>query len=379
MLASQLLRGCLTGCLLVMMTGCALFKSAEPGIGKAMAWDKVPHWQQDQQQRAWPALLQSCKKTAKRPHWDKICAQAGGMPAPEDAESARRFFQQWFQPHQIRGSGGSKKGLITGYYEPLLFGSYEKTDRYRYPLYGRPDSLLIIDLGERFPDLKNARLRGRVIGNKVIPYFSRADIEADRSLLEGNELLWLDDQNAVFFLHIQGSGRVQLPSGKVVGVGYSDQNGHPYKAIGKVLVDQEQLKLEEVSLFSIKRWLEQNPDQAEQVLNANPSYIFFVLRDDPGSGPIGSLNVPLTGGRSLAIDPRLIKLGAPVWLITHYPGDPEQPLHRLVMAQDTGGAIKGNVRADLFWGNGDVAEQAAGTMKSKGEMIVLLPRSDPEI
>lgn len=360
--------------LLLLLSACALFRPPEPGIGKALSWSQVPGWALDQHHEAWPALLNSCKALQKEVTWDQLCAAAKQLGAPDQLQ-AQQFFESWFTPHKVHGARGRNEGLITGYYEPLLYGSFEPTERYRYPLYTRPDSLLIIDLGDRFPELRNQRLRGRLIGNKVIPYFSRAEIETDRELLQGNELVWLDNRDDVFFLHIQGSGRVQLPDGNVIGAGYSDQNGHPYKAIGKTLVERGELELEQVSLFTIKQWLSEHPDQAEDLLNQNPSYIFFVLREDPGQGPIGSLNVPLTAERSIAIDPKLIQLGTPMWLSTHYPGSPDRPLKKLVFAQDTGGAIKGHLRADLFWGNDQDAERAAGTMKSPGSLIVMLPNA----
>ncbi|MGI9316869.1 MAG: murein transglycosylase A [bacterium] len=364
---------CLFVGLFSLLSSCALFRPPEPGIGKEIPWSKVDGWKQDNHQEAWPALLSSCEALQQKPIWDRVCSAAGAVSEP-DQQTAQEFFETWFAPHVVHGSKRKTKGLITGYYEPLLYGSFEPSDRYRYPLYARPESLLIIDLGDRFPELRNQRLRGRLTGNKVIPYFSRAEIEADRELLQGNELVWLDNRDDVFFLHIQGSGRIQLPDGRIVGVGYSDQNGHPYHAIGRTLVERGELELDQVSLFSIKQWLREHADQAEDLLNQNPSYIFFVLREDPGQGPIGSLNVPLTAERSIAIDPELINLGTPMWLSTHYPGDSDKPLKKLVFAQDTGGAIKGHLRADLFWGHDRDAEQAAGTMKSPGSLIVLLPK-----
>ncbi len=361
--------------IITLLSSCALFKPRAPGIGNPIPWDQLDGWAADQHQQAWPALLNSCKVLKKKPDWEPICVAANNLIKPDQGE-ARLFFETWFRPHPIYAANGKKDGLITGYYEPLLHGSTSPSDRYQFPLYKRPDSLLIVDLGDRFPELKNARVRGRLVGNKVIPFYSRADIEADRSLLEGNELLWVDDRDALFFLQIQGSGRIQLPDGKIIGVGYSDQNGHPYKAIGKVLVDRHELTLDQVSLFSIRQWLWDHPDQAIELLNQNPSYVFFVLRDKPAEGPVGSLNVPLTPLRSIAIDPKLISLGVPMWLSTHYPEDPDKPLKQLVFAQDTGGAIRGTLRADLFWGQSAAAERAAGYMKSRGSLVVLLPRQE---
>ena len=232
-----------------------------------------------------------------------------------------------------------------------------------------------VELGEVYPELANKRIRGRLAGGKVLPFYSREEIDSDRSLLAGNELIWVDDRDAVFFLHIQGSGRVRLPDGRIIGAGYANQNGHPYLAIGRVLIRRNELKPEEVSLFTIRQWLRDNPARAEELLFQNPSYVFFVLQENPGEGPLGSLNVPLTPRRSIAIDPTLVDLGVPVWLSTNLPGNPQHPYRRLVFAQDTGGAIKGALRADLFWGHGQQAERAAGIMKESGSLIVLLPKA----
>ena len=359
-----------------LLSGCALFRPPEPGIGKPLDWSDIPEWEADRHAEAWPALLQTCRARGGKSDWQSIC-EAAAQQDPDD-EAARQFFERWFVPHRVHGAKRENTGLITGYYEPLLHGSYERSERFRYPLFGRPDSLLIIDLGDRFPSLKDQRVRGRLVGNRVVPYFTREEIDGtESSPLSGNEILWLDDPNELFFLHIQGSGRVQLDTGEVIGVGYADQNGHPYRAIGRDLVERGELAIEEVTLFSIRRWLNEHPDQAQELLFENPSYVFFVLREAPEKGPVGSLNVPLTPVRSLAIDPKLVNLGVPIWLDTHYPGDENRPLRRLVMAQDTGGAIKGNLRADLFWGHGEEAERQAGAMKSRGSMVVLLPRTAP--
>jgi len=357
--------------------GCVTHTQPKPGIGEAISWSELPDWESDRHNEAWPALLQSCNRLKKKAPWTALCQSTNEVAEP-DAKTAKLFFETWFSPHPVFAEGGKTHGLITGYYEPILRGSLEPGGVYQYPLYRRPDNLLKIDLGDRFPELKNKRLRGRVVDQKVIPFYDRQEIESDRDLLAGNELLWLDSRDDAFFLHIQGSGRVSLSDGSEVGVGYADQNGQAYKAIGKVLVDRGALAIEDVTLFSIRRWLNENPEQAESVLNENPSYVFFVMRDEPETGPVGSLNVPLTAGRSIAIDPKLVDLGVPIWLTSHFPGQPEQPLNRLVLAQDTGGAIKGNVRADVFWGTGEDAEQMAGLMKSPGQLYVLLPKSNDQ-
>lgn len=217
------------------------------------------------------------------------------------------------------------------------------------------------------------RLRGRLQGNKVIPYYSRADINARESSYADRVLLWVDDAVELFFLQIQGSGRVKLPDGSMVRIGYADQNGHPYQAIGRVLAERGELKIEQTSMQNIQAWARANPDKLDDVLNANPSYVFFREVQSKGSeGPQGALGVPLSAERSIAVDSRQVPLGAPVFLSTTQPAA-AAPLRRLMLAQDTGGAIRGVVRADFFWGFGADAGSQAGKMKQQGQMWVLLP------
>ena len=359
---------------LLQVSSCDFYKPPEPGIGKMVKWQSVSGWYEDTLADSWPALQQNCTVFADHPDWKDACAAMKLIPNPSH-DQARQFYETWFAPYEVNGRDGKTEGLLTGYYEPLLFGSMVRDEEYKYPIYRVPAELLIVELGELYPELNGKRVRGRVNGNKVIPYYSREEIESDQELLAGNELVWLNDRDDVFFLHIQGSGRVQLRDGRIIGAGYANQNGHPYRAIGRVLLDSGELEKDEISLFTIRQWLREHPNQAEDLLNRNPSYVFFELRNDASKGPIGSLNVPLTPERSIAIDPKVIPLGTPVWVQTNIPGRPEIPLQRLVIAQDTGGAIKGPLRADFFWGHGPEAEQKAGIMKEKGKLLALLPVS----
>lgn len=354
--------------------------SPEPGIGKVLDWQELPGWQQDKHAEAWPALLQQCEVMPKKnPQWKKICLDAA-LLGEIDNESARRFFETRFTAHQIipsnKQDGSPGTGLVTGYYEPLLKGSLAPYDQYQYPLYSRPDDMLRIDLAEVYPELSKMRLRGRVVGNKVVAYHDRKAIDGEDSPLTGKELVWVDDPVAVFFLHVQGSGRIQLADGSMMAVGYADQNGQPYTSIGKILIQRGEIEREDVSLFTIRQWLQQNPEQAQALLEENRSYVFFQLRKNADENPRGSLNIPLTPSRSIAVDPSNIPLGSPVWLDTSYPGETDHTLQRLTFAQDTGGAIKGYARADMFWGNGDMAEKLAGEMKQPAELFVLLPRDE---
>ena len=338
-------------------------------------WGALTGWATDDMRPAWDAFLQSCTVLKNQQLWEEICALADLMQKL-DSVTLRQFFERHFVPYQVLNSDGGGDGLITGYYEPLLKGSRKPSKRYRYPLYTTPDELLIVDLGEVYPELKSLRLRGRLEGRRVVPYYSRSEIEKDvgngAPRLQGHELLWVEDAVELFFLQIQGSGRVEMEDGEIVRVGYQEQNGHPYKSIGKLLVERGELSLDKASMQGIKEWGRRNPGRLNELLYQNPSYVFFHERSIDSLGPLGALGVPLTAGRSLAIDPRAIPQGTPVFLSTTWPNSSKQ-LHRLMMAQDTGGAIKGGVRADFFWGFGEEAANQAGKMKQIGKMWVLMP------
>jgi membrane-bound lytic murein transglycosylase A len=335
------------------------------------AWSDLPGWAEDDITAAWPAFLQSCRGMAGRPHgaaWKKVCDEAKTVvPA-----NARAFLESHLQPYAVLSAEGKANGLMTGYYEPLLRGSRSRSKTFGQPVLGVPDDLLTIDLSSLFPELKDKRVRGRLEGNKVVPYWSRAEITARGERLPGRALLYVDDAVELFFLQVQGSGRVKLPDGSMVRLNYADQNGHPYQSLGRALVDRGEIKLEEASMQGIQAWARQNPGKLDEMLNTNPSYVFF--RETPNSkdGPQGALAVPLTPERSIAVDPRSIPLGAPVFLATTRPNSP-QSMNRLVMAQDTGGAIKGAVRADFFWGFGKEAGEQAGRMRQDGRMWILWP------
>jgi membrane-bound lytic murein transglycosylase A len=359
---------------LCLLASCVSAPPRAPGIGQPVPWTQLPGWRDDAFAQAWPALQGSCQKMpARDARWSELCAEAALFPAPDD-DTARAFFETRFVAHEISGNDGAADGLITGYYEPLLHGSLTKTKRFRYPVYGRPDDLVVVDLGGLYPELQGKRYRGRLNSNRVVPYYSRSEISQGKRPPEETVLAWVDDPVALFFLEIQGSGRIQLPDGKMLHVGYADQNGHPYVAIGRTLVDSGAMKLEEATMPAIRAWLKANPEQAQAVLNSNPSYVFFTLREPDSSGPVGALNVPLLPERSIAVDPDFIPLGSPVWFDTSLPGDDSmRPYRRLVFAQDTGGAIRGPVRADLFLGFGENAERIAGGMRQRGKLYVLLP------
>jgi len=339
-----------------------------------VSFNALPGWQQDDLRQAWPAFQASCRALASKADWKAVCAAAKSVDASGGA-ALRRFFETYFVPNLVRAADGADSGLITGYYEPFLRGARKRGGAYQTPLYKVPDDLITVDLGSVYPSLKGMRLRGRLSGKTVVPYSSRAEIE--RARISGKELVWVDDPVEAFFLEVQGSGRVQLDDGETVRIAYADQNGHPYKAIGRWLVEQGELTAEQATAQGIKAWIAAHPARRQELFNVNPSYIFFREErlPDPNVGPKGALGVPLTPTRSVAIDPAFLPLGAPVYLSTTEPAS-ETPLQCLVMAQDTGGAIRGAVRADFFFGFGGQAPDNAGRMKQRGQLWVLLPRKD---
>ena len=353
--------------------------AAAPAPVKALQtaqWRDLPGWGEDDLTAAWPAFLQSCKALASRPQWPlwrAACEEARSLPA-HDAALLRRFFESRFVPWRLSNPDGTTQGMITGYYEPLLRGSRQRTAVFAQPVLGVPRDLLNIDLSEVLPDLKNRRLRGRLQGNKIVPYYSRAEIVGNEKAFADRVLLWVDDAVELFFLQIQGSGRVRLPDGSLVRLNYADQNGHPYRSVGRELIERGELKPEQASMQGIQTWARANPARLDELLNSNPSYVFFRETKAAGgdAGPPGALGVPLFAGRSIAVDPAHTPLGAPVFLATTRPNSAE-PLQRLMLAQDTGGAIRGVVRADFFWGFGAEAGAQAGRMRQQGQMWALLP------
>ena len=264
--------------------------------------------------------------------------------------------------------------LVTGYYQPVLEGSRVKTKKFRIPLYAPPSDLITVDLSEVYPDLRYMRLRGRVEGDKLVPYLTREEIAKQGYPLQGNELLWVKDPVEAFFLEIQGSGVIAFEDGERIQVGYANQNGHPYRSMGRALIQEGELSRHKVSMQSIKAWAKKNPKKLQKFLNANPSVVFFRELEPGLPGPIGALGIPITAERSVAVDRKYIPLGAPIFLSTTWPNS-SKPLNQLMMAQDTGGAIGGGVRVDFYWGQGDKAGQLAGRMKQDGKVWVLLPKT----
>lgn len=337
------------------------------------AFDALPGWPGAKLDASLRAFLAGCGRPAALA---RVCELARAT-TPDDEPAARRFFETEFVPYALVSSDSGDSGLVTGYYEPIIDGSRARSERYRYPIFGVPEDLLVIDLAAVNPDLRNQRLRGRLDGRRVVPYASRAEIDARGDAFNAPILAWSADPVELFFMQIQGSGQVRLENGERLRLGYAEQNGHPFRSLGRYLVERGEMKLEEASMQTIKAWAAANPARLQDALNQNPSYVFFRELPGPASeGPIGALGVPLSAQYSLAVDRRFVPLGAPVYLATTFPLS-EERLERLMAAQDTGGAIRGAVRADFFWGTGADAGARAGRMRQTAKMWLLWPRGEP--
>ena len=357
-------------------------KIADYGLLKPAEWDEVDglsasHAGADDLTLAWPAWLQSCTALVKKSMWKNACEAANSLNLQTnnnpDSNNVRAYFRQNFGVYKTTNVDGADSGLITGYYQPILKGSRTKSAKYPFPLYATPPDLITVELDSLLPELKYKRVRGRVVGNKLVPYFNRAEIETDNSPIKGRELVYIDNIVDVFFLQIQGSGVVQFENGEQVMVGYADQNGHSYNSVGRLLIERGELTSANASMAGIKNWVKNNPLKFRELLNNNPSFVFFRELPSGLPGPLGALGVPILAERAVAVDPKFVPLGAPVFLSTTQPNN-NKPLKRLMMAQDTGGAIKGGVRADFFWGAGAEAGAKAGAMKQSGKIWVLLPK-----
>jgi membrane-bound lytic murein transglycosylase A len=327
-------------------------------------WLDLPGWLADDPRHSLAAFRASCVALKYRSDWQSVCRVADNIG--DNKRAARNFFQHHFAPWQVFNDEGGNDGLITGYYVPDLEGRRQASDEYCYPIYGKPDDLLAIDVSAVYPELGHYRLRGRLEGNRIVPYWSRDEIDGLKQPLLGSELFWLRDPVALYFLQIQGSGRINLDDGSQVMINYADQNGHPYRSIGKLLLERGE------PTPDINQWWRKHPRQLQQLLSENPSYVFFRSLEMDTHMPPGALGVALTAQRSIAVDPRFIPLGAPVFLSATWPNS-SKPLQRLMVAQDTGGAIKGRGRVDLFWGVGDAAGRYAKQMKQRGQLWLLLP------
>ncbi len=296
-----------------------------------------------------------------------------------DPDDLSREIRRRFRIYRAAGRAGDKRVLFTGYYEPIYEGSLVPDEVFKYPLYRVPGDLITVDLSLFNEKFKGENIIARIEGNKVLPYYSRHRIEAEKVLAgKGLEMAWLKDPLDVAFLHIQGSGRLRLPDGKELLVNYQASNGRPFRSIGRYMIEKGLLTREEMSMQAIRKYLTENPEALDEVLNTNPSYVFFQQVDN---GPLGSIGVLLTPGRSIALDSRIFPKGALGFIVCQKPSINDQgeivgwtKFSRFVVNQDTGGAIKGAGRADIFWGSGPYAELTAGHLRQEGDLYILIKK-----
>jgi membrane-bound lytic murein transglycosylase A len=324
-------------------------------------------WSQDDHAAAFRTLLASCRK---RPKSNAACADALALGNGADRKAARAFFEAHFIPHAV--VHGGRKGLVTGYYEPEVNGSRKRGGKYQVPVYARPDDLITLK-----PDTERARWNSEITGSiagapKQRPYYTRAEIDAGALEGRGLELLWLDDPVELFFMQIQGSGRVRLTDGSMVRLGYAGKNGHSYTSIGKRLLKMGERGPDRLTMDGIKEWLRADPKRGRALMHENKSYVFFIAFD--GDGPVGAHGVVLTPGRSLAVDTAYHALGAPVYVTAPDLEPDGVPFRRLMVAQDVGSAIRGPERGDIYFGSGDGAGAIAGRTKHAAKFYVLLPK-----
>lgn len=388
---SRVLRASAIALACTLMAACATSPPPPPSPAAARfvpaTFADLPGYALDRVAEVWPALLVGCRKlvaTASTAAVWRTACDAAQLVDGANETAVRAYLERHFSPYAVTTTDGLESGLVTGYYEPQLDGSRAPTPQFDVALYAPPEDLLTVDLVAMYPELAGKRVRARIDGKRVVPYWSRGEIEAGKAPLAGKELAYVADPLDAFFLQIQGSGRIALPGGEVLRLGYADQNGHPYVPIARVLIEQGELTLEGSSMQAIRDWSRRNPGRVAALLRENPSYVFFreIAAPPRGSleasidGPLGTLDVPLLARRAVAVDARAIPLGAPLWLDTRSPTS-QAPLQRLVMAQDTGGAIRGAVRADFFWGAGEEAMDQAGRMREQGRLWLLWPRNAP--
>jgi len=334
---------------------------------KKRSFKDIPHFYDENFDEVLTLFKKNCRTYKGYKIYHRLCRKA------ENVKNAKSFILTNFQPYQItnrRKREKKNKGLLTAYYEAQINASYKETKRYKYPIYATPKDLVVVDLSSIYPELKNYRLRGRLVGNKLVPYYTRQEVAFKD--LNASVLCYCDSKIDKFFLEIQGSGVAKLDDNSTIYIGYANQNGHKYRAIGRYLVKKKELELKDVSLQSITKWLKEHPQRIDEVLNYNSSMVFFTKRNQ---GATGALGIELTPMRSVAVDRRYIPLGTMLYLNAKLDdGAQKRELNRIVFAQDTGGAIKGNIRADLFAGRGEEAVAFAGTLKAPLQLWLILPK-----
>ena len=338
---------------------------------KPVSFAEIKGWAGDDHAAALRAFIKSAHADPELPYGDAAILLGDGV----SREAARKFFEDLYTPHVVEDSG--ETGLVTGYYEPEVNGSRERGGKFQVPVYRRPDDIVLVK-----PDLLRALYNDghsvrRRKGEELVPYYTRAEIEAGALEGRGLELLYLDDPVELFFMQVQGSGRVRLPDGSWVRLGYAAKNGHRYTSIGKLLAERGEKPPQGLTMEGLKWWLRADPARGLALMHENRSYVFFreLPEAEAGEGPVGAQGVPLTPGRSLAVDTAYHKLGTPVFVAAPDLATAEgRPFRRLMIAQDVGSAIRGKERGDIYWGSGDDAGAIAGSTKEKARFYILLPK-----
>ncbi len=324
------------------------------------SFDELPNFKNENYAEALKSFINNCKSKKTKKIYGSLCQKASL------SENAKDFFINNFNVYKIKSSDSDSDELLTGYYEPSLKGSLIKKEPYIYPVYATPNDLISVDLSSIYPDLKNYRLRGRLNGKKIVPHLSRAQMK--EAMIDADIICYTDSKIDLFFLEVQGSGRVILENGEIIFIGYDNQNGYKYSSIGKYLVKMGEISQEEISLQSIREWFKLNPARVDEVLNHNESVVYFKKKNHPASG---SLGIELTPMRSVAVDRNFIPLGSMLFLDATID---EKKINRIVMAEDTGGAIKGAIRADMFFGASSRARESAGKLMSPLKLWIFLPK-----
>ncbi len=344
----------------------------------------LPGWANSDHKQLTQAFIKQCNSPERLALFRKksksalieFCLRTTQIFNKNPALSHKIWLENELSVWQLQQSSGETVGLLTGYYEPELNGSRHRSEKYKFPLFSEPSDLITVKLDSIDPELKGKRLRGRLEGQSLVPYFDRTTwqrIGPERQ----QPIVWIDNPLEAFLIQVQGSGRIRLENGEIIRLSYANQNGHPYSSIGKTLVNWGELTAKQATIPGIQQWLEKNPSRTDELFNTNPSVVFFSENRliQPEHGPVGALGIPLTSTVSIAIDQNKIPYGSLMWLESSHPAS-NLPLTQGALAQDTGGAIRGRVRADYFWGTGKQAGELAGITRQPLKLWVLWPKED---
>ena len=336
---------------------------------KKMSWDEIPN-DQNVDKNLISLINERCLHYVHYfPQITNTCDKLNSLK--NNKKKFFNHFKKHFSPWLIKNSN-QNHGKLTGYYEPIINGSLNKSDKYKYPLYGKPDDLIIVKIDKTYPELKGKKVRGRIQNNLLIPYYTRKEIESGKNP-SIRPIAWAEDKVDIFFLQIQGSGKLKLPNDNIIKLNYDAHNGHPYTSIGRILIKEHGLSIADVSMNKIKKWINSNPRMGNELMERNKSFVFFKISENSEDGPTGSIGYPLTPLRSIAIDPMKNPMGFLYFINTV--DTTYHKIKRFVFAEDTGSAIKGQIRFDLFWGSGKKSGLSAGKTNEMVQGWVILPNN----